>query len=82
MTYVTIFMMPLSLFLLEDPSFHGIIFYILKEEVNCYFLLTEMQSDCHITVFGIAVKLRLKWCREKEMVKNDAREVGRKGLKN
>lgn len=42
MTYVTIFMMPLSLFLLEDPSFHDIIFYILKEEVNCYFLLTEM----------------------------------------
>ena len=29
MTYVTIFMMPPSLFLLEDPSFHDIIFYIL-----------------------------------------------------
>lgn len=58
MIHVTILVMPPSLFLLEDPSILDIAFYLKT-------FLIEMQPDCHIIVFGIAVKLSLK-CGDEE----------------
>ena len=50
MIHVTILVMPPSLFLIEDTSFLDILFYLKT-------FLIEMKPDCHIIVFGIAVKL-------------------------
>lgn len=57
MIHVTILVMPPSLFLIEDTNFLDVVFYLET-------FLIEMKPDCHIIVFGIAVKLSLKCGRE------------------